>query len=163
MPTPTYTALANITLGSSSSSLTFSSIPNTYRDLVLAINLVGSGGSGFYIQFNTDTGNNYNYNYALGNGSTPSADVQSNIDSIRMGNLTTDVGTHLVNIMDYSATDKHKTVLVRSGAASGTGTVGTWMIANRWASTSAITSIKVFPLGATMNSGATLSLYGIAS
>lgn len=161
----TYIALANTTLGSSASQVVFSSIPATYRDLVLAINVVGSTGAGFYIQFNGDGGLNYLYTYILGNGSSATADVQlSGPSEARMGNLTTGLGTHLVNIMDYSATDKHKLAFVRSDSATaGSGTVGAWMYVNRWASTSAITSIRVFPVGATMNSGATVSLYGIGA
>jgi hypothetical protein len=163
MPTATYDLISTTTLAASASEVVFSSLPQTFRDLVLVVNVVGSTGSGFYIQFNGDTGNNYSYTYAFGSGSSVVADIQSNIDSVRMGNLTTGVGTHLVNIMDYSATDKHKLAFVRSGSPSGSGSVGTWIYLNRWASTSAMTSIRVFPVGATMNSGATLSIYGIAS
>jgi hypothetical protein len=164
LPTPTYTALANTTLGSSTSSVTFSSIPSTYKDLVLVVNVVGSASAGFYVQFNGDGGLSYVYNYILGTGSTAFADVQlSGPSEARFGNLTTGLGTHIMNIMDYSATDKHKIAFSRSGAVDGTGTVGTWMFVNRWTSTTAITSLRVFPVGANMNSGATLSLYGIAA
>ena len=161
MPTPTYTPLATVTLGSSASSVTFSNIPATYRDLILVVNTVGSTGAGFYFQFNGDTGSNYSYVYALGNGtSTESAAVTAT--EARFGNITTGLGTHLLSVMDYSATDKHKTALVRSGSpTAGTGTVASWMFANRWASTAAITSMRIFPSGATMNSGSTLNLYGV--
>jgi hypothetical protein len=61
--------------------------------------------------------------------------------------------------MDYSATDKHKTVLVRSNAAS----TGVEAIAQRWASTAAITSILVFPSTGSWAAGGTFSLYGIVA
>jgi hypothetical protein len=159
MPTPTYTPLANVTLGTATASVTFSSIPATYRDLILVINTTGNTGAGFYFQFNGDTGSNYSYVYALGESAGASSAVVTATEG-RMGNIETGLGVHILNIMDYSATDKHKTVLVRSDNAPANRT---WMFANRWASTSAITSVRIFPFGATMSSGATLSLYGIVS
>jgi hypothetical protein len=65
----------------------------------------------------------------------------------------------IVHIMDYSATDKHKTVLSRANRASS----GVDAIAGRWASTSAITSIKYFASGRTLDIGSTVALYGIVS
>jgi hypothetical protein len=60
--------------------------------------------------------------------------------------------------MDYSATDKHKTVLARHNNSAGEVS----MSAGRWASNTAINSIslKVLPSGS-FNSGATFSLYGV--
>ena len=46
MPTPTYTPLATVTLGTSAASVTFSSIPATYRDLILIFDGTGSGSTG---------------------------------------------------------------------------------------------------------------------
>jgi hypothetical protein len=160
MPTATYIPLATFTVGTSATSVTFSNIPGiaSYRDLVLVSDTVASGNAGYYIQFNGDTGNNYSYLYALGDSSSVLSDVQPNIDSVRMGNTSTARGTHRLNIMDYSATDKHKTVLVRSDISNATGT---WMFTNRWASTAAVTSFRIFILSNTLSSGTTFSLYGI--
>jgi hypothetical protein len=164
MPTPTYDLIASTILAAPTSSVDFGSLPQTYRDLVLVVNVVGSASAGFYMQFNGDGGLNYSYVYILGTGSAVSADLQlSGPSEARFGNLTTGRGTHAVNIMDYSATDRQKIIFCRTGAVDGSGTVGTWSFVNRWASNSAITSIKIFPVGATMNSGATFSLYGIIS
>jgi len=65
--------------------------------------------------------------------------------------------------MDYSATDKHKTVLVKRGVSDATGySVG--MEAGRWASTSAITSINIFDQsGDTFDAGSSFALYGVAA
>ena len=160
MPTPTYIALANTTLGSSTSSITFSSIPATYRDLVLVIdNATTSVNQQFNFRFNSDSGSNYNHVYAASVAAGPESAGQSNQAQGRLGNIGTSAGNHIAQIMDYSATDKHKTVLVRSNIV---GASQTWMLANRWASTSAITSLQVFT-GNTMPAGVTFALYGIAS
>ena len=61
MPTNTYVALDKVTLGTAASTITFSSIPQTYTDLVMVFD--GTAASATYsgIRFNGDTGNNYSF------------------------------------------------------------------------------------------------------
>jgi hypothetical protein len=61
--------------------------------------------------------------------------------------------------MDYSATDKHKTVLVRSNIPADTVAAH----AVRWANTAAITTVGVAAISGTWSAGTTFALYGIAS
>lgn len=163
MPTDTYVALANITLGSSASSVTFSSIPATFRDLVVVYsgNITASSTLGAY-RFNSDTGSNYTGVYTANASSGTRATTSS--DFYFQG--TTGISTAIIQVMDYSATDKHKTSLVRSG------NLAEWvqMYANRWANTAAITSMTLLPIDATSfaptstwAAGTTFALYGIAS
>jgi hypothetical protein len=159
MPTPTYTSLATITLGSSASSVTFSSIPATYRDLVLVVNGTLTDNTNIRVRFNGDTGSNYSFVYAGGTSSGPESAALTFAFAL-VGDFGTSQSTVIGQIMDYSATDKHKTVLGRGNRFS---TEAVQMTANRWANTSAITSIVVFPGLGSMNTGTTLSLYGIAS
>jgi hypothetical protein len=62
MPTSTYTALANLTLGTAASSITFSNIPATYRDLILITSARSSttatGVDAIFLRYNSDTGSN---------------------------------------------------------------------------------------------------------
>jgi len=64
-----------------------------------------------------------------------------------------------INFMDYSATDKHKTMLTRHNL----DTSGTNAFAHRWASTSAITSITFTAATANFVSGSSFALYGVAA
>ena len=152
MPTPTYTALANITLGSSASSVTFSSIPATYRDLILTLNGVGTGAAPLRLRYNADSGSNYTYvgtsNVYSEAGTTTSACQFFDIDTNRY--------FYQCQIMDYSATDKQKTTITR-------GRREPHMEANRWANTAAITSISVSTPSNAMAAGFTITLFGIAS
>ncbi len=60
--------------------------------------------------------------------------------------------------MDYSATDKHKTVLTRYGSAA----TDIQATASRWESTAAVNSVTIFDvLGQTYQVGSTFSLYGV--
>ena len=162
MGTPTYTALANITLGSSASSVTFSSIPATYRDLVLEIVIQPSGTAldNVFLRFNSDSGSNYSYVEAFGTGSgtgSPSGTLAYFFLGYHGGGTSsTQIGT---TVLDYSATDKHKTGLTRNDKSDQ----GTSMIASRWANTAAITSVLVDSVAATFPTGSTFNLFGIAA
>lgn len=149
----TYVALANITLSSNASSVAFSSIPNTYRDLVLVSRNSMTVADSLYVRFNNDTGANYG-SVRIFNG------VSDNYTPAEIGyNTTTNIG--IANIMDYSATDKHKTYLTRWGNADGTSYVQAY--AGRWANTAAITTVNIAPGSGQIASGSTFALYGIAS
>ena len=168
MATPTYDLLDSTTLASSASSVTFSSISQDYRDLVLVINVKGASGSstiGVAARFNGDTSGNYSYVTMQGDGS--SANSYSSTGETYASFVTgilpdeTNAGLFIAQIMDYSATDKHKTMLSRGNQASDE--VGA--SANRWASTSAISSVTTLCTNPADNfaTGSTFYLYGIAS
>lgn len=160
MPTSTYTPLANTTLGSGVSILTFSSISQSYRDLVLVINGAIASGSdvSFYVTLNSDFGSNYNDLTMTADGTGYGSFASSNVGASTVGRLDTTQGTYILNFMDYTATDKHKTFLTRSNIAS-TVRAGAY----RWASTAAINSIRIAATSSTFATGTTLALYGIAS
>jgi hypothetical protein len=63
----------------------------------------------------------------------------------------------ILQVMDYSATDKHKTALVRTNAP----TIQTLASANRWPNTNAITQMSIQCGASTFNSGTTFNLYGV--
>ena len=160
MPTPTYTPLATVTLGSSASSVTFSSIPATYRDLVLVIDgTVSAPDTSIDLEINNDTtAANYPAVYAYGDGSgTGSGTLTSPGIQIT---YTPGGERQLITtqIMDYSATDKHTTTLTRANS----DWIAMW--AGRWANTAAVNQLKIkFVQTRTWNAGSTFALYGIAS
>jgi hypothetical protein len=158
MPTPTYTPLATVTLGSSASSVTFSSIPATYRDLVVVISCTATSNGDIGWRANGDTGSNYSAVQAGVGATTGGAFSNAPTGTTALaGSGGTVQSTSVLQLMDYSATDKHKTSLSR--ANQGDAFVN--MAASRYASTSAITSLTLLSL--TFNTGSTFSLYGIAS
>jgi hypothetical protein len=163
MPTPTYTPLATVTLGTAAASVTFSSIPATYRDLICVTSTFQTNAGDQYSSYriNGDTGANYNWVYMDTYPGTPSSGATSNATS-SLWTYTQNVSsttplTTIVQFMDYSATDKHKTQLHRFGAASPT--VGAY--ASRWANTAAVTSISILATSGNYQSGSTFSLYGV--
>lgn len=160
MPTPTYTPLATVTLGASAASVTFSSIPATYRDLVMVLNCKVVSGDRFpRAVLNGDTTSNY-VRIAMQSDGLGAFSNNGTDAFLTLGNANTTFGYNsLTHFMDYSATDKHKIVLCRSGVPG----LQIRAIANRWQNTAAITSIKVELDGSSYDTGSTFSLYGIVS
>lgn len=156
-------ALATTTLGSSASTITFGSIPATYRDLRVVVNMQTTGDSTTYIRFNGDTGNTVS-NVWMAGYPTSSTASSSNTTSgvLAVGayvNSAGGINTITADILDY-ATDKHKSVLVR-GSNNASEVITT---AGRWASTSAITTILLrLDSGASYIAGSTFSLYAVVS
>ncbi len=163
-----YIALANITLSSSASSVTFGSIPSSYKDLVLVASVRSTRAStddDLYLQFNNDTGNNYSWVRMTGNGSTATSSSGSGVSYMRVGHDITAanaisgvLANVLVQLNDAGATDKHKTGLSRSDNPL----IGTYAVAQRWANTARIETIKVYCAVGSLAIGSTFALYGIA-
>jgi hypothetical protein len=161
MPTPTYTPLANVTLGSAASSVTFSSISATYRDLICVVVAAGSTTLQGRIRLNGDTGNNYNYQRMSGSGSAATAAAAASQSSgflSAIAQATTTGALQMdINIMDYSATDKHTTIISRADQAAN----GTEAFLNRWANTAAVTSVEILTSTGNWAAGSTFALYGV--
>lgn len=164
----TYTPIATYTVsGSSVAAYTFSSIPQTYTDLVL-VSVVRTtdttSGNDFKGNFNSDTGTNYSNTQMYGTGSATASTRDSNFSYVKMGLVigsSAASGTfanNVAHIQNYSNSTTYKTVLSRRDAA------GFYAVAtvNLWRNTAAITSITLASQFGNMDIGTTLTLYGIA-
>ncbi len=145
---------------SSATSVSFSSIPDTYTDLVLVAALTQPYGfSEIQLRFNGSSATNYSATYVKGDGSSASSNRWSNANAMNLstngpGNSSTPL-TLNVAIQRYASTSVFKTVLSASGSASQQVD----RLVGLWRSTSAITSIDLFPVS--WNITGTVSLYGI--
>jgi hypothetical protein len=160
----TYSTIATTTLSSASSSVTFSSIPGTYTDLVIVTNPGSSSGSiDARLRFNTDTGTNYSLTVLRGSGTAASSFRISNQSFIDLNSLATIDTTirqnTIINIMNYANSTTYKTLMCRANNASA----GTDAIVGLWRSTAAITAVEIYASTANFASGSSFSLYGIAS
>jgi hypothetical protein len=165
MPTSTYTALATITLTGTDSEVVFASIPQSYRDLIVVCKwgLTGSGDSIGGFRLNGAT-SGYTTISMVSQAGSPSAETRTgdNVNFVwRVGNDNSTNSTTIIQIMDYSATDKHKISLTRNNGPANDFINAT---AGRLASTAAVTSVALRPWnGGNIASGSTFSLYGIVS
>jgi hypothetical protein len=161
----TYEPISTQTLGTATADIFFTSIPQTYTDLVLIV--TGTSASVFNIAFrvNSDSGSNYSYTELRGDGSAAASSRTTSNTYGRFQSIgridTTGMHVTVANFMNYSNTTTYKTVLNRSNNAGGT-VPGVQVTTNLWRSTSAITAINVLSeSGANFAVGSTFTLYGI--
>lgn len=159
----TYDKIATTTLGSAQTTVSFSSIPQTYTDLIVIINAKANTGGviGQLAQFNGDTGANYSFTYLNGNGSSASSGRVTGTTNQAWADLagsSTSPNTIIAQINNYSNSTTYKTTISRGSDANNVAQA----IVGLWRSTAAITSILLFPnSGIQFASGGTFTLYGI--
>lgn len=161
----TYTPIATTTVSSAVADYTFSSIPQTYTDLVLVVNGgTSSSGQSVGMRFNADSGNNYSSSDLVADATGPASGRTANTSFIRIigrgiGTDSTLIDNGITSIHNYSGTTNNKTTLNRSNVSGGV-----IVCAALWRSTAAITSITIFGEGpSNLITGTTLTLYGIAA
>ena len=169
-----YESIASATGTGSSTTITFSSIPNTYKHLQLrwiAKDTYSgiSGGLRVELQFNSDTGTNYARHQLYGDGSAVTALGASSVSTIRLdsageyGTTANVFGVAIVDIHDYSSTTKNKTVRGFYGSNANTTDTNHYvgLASGVWLNTNAITSISVISGNSNFTSTSQFALYGI--
>ena len=157
----TYTLIDSVTLATSATQLTFSSIPAGGDCVLVVAGASSTGALRVYFQVNGDTGNNYNTVRMSGDGSSSSSQSLANQGQFLMtseGWMEPAGSVLITQFMDYSATDKHKSLLTRTNTPSR----AVEAFAQRWASTSAITSIRIYVSNDSFAAGTVFSIYDIA-
>ena len=174
-----YESIATTTVGSGgASSITFSSIPSTYKHLqirFIARNDVGGIAYGQIVsaQFNSDTGSNYYSRHSLdgrGDGLVYAGN-DSTATYVSIGFVLGDSGTantfspSVVDILDYTSTNKHKTVRFLTGVAGQTTNTNNDMVlgSGLWkpSTDAAITDIVIKTGSANFKQYSHFALYGI--
>lgn len=159
-----FESLQTVTVTSSVSSISFTSIPSTYKHLQIRAMTFGSNiDENLKLQFNGDTASNYSrHSLNSNNSSTPlaySTTPESYIGIGGMGN-TTYAYLSINDIFEYSNTNIHKTVRSLNGSdRNGSGYVS--LMSGNWRNTAAITSITISPTVGTIAANSHFALYGV--
>lgn len=168
-----FESIATSVVGSGgTTSITFSSIPQTYSHLqIRAISKIDQNYAYPIIRPNNDSSTaNYTLHQMYGNGSSvqtySSATGAFNGAYVYYGALSTSntnvYGPGVISILDYANTNKYKTLLGFTGFSDNGLTTGyTFMSSALWLSTSAITSITIVPQGGNIKQYSSFALYGI--
>ena len=165
-----YESIATVTVGSGgTSSVTFSSIPQTYTHLQLraiARCTDASKDTNVYMQINGDTATNYSQHGLYGDGATASSygvanDSNPPVFRTSSGNSAANTfGVGILDILDYSNTNKYKTNRILTGHdENGTGGY-IFLFSTLWRSTSAVTSLYITGTTA-LTQYSSFALYGI--
>jgi hypothetical protein len=162
-----YFPIATTTLATTASSITFSSIPATYKHLQVRLSASSSISQDIFFQLNGDTGNNYARHYMYGSGASPAAagaTVPAASGSLGYVSANTDAsifGTAIFDLLDYASTNKYKTT--RSLTGYDNNSAGLIVLySGLWQNTAAVNSLTMFPNNSGLFQQYTkASLYGI--
>jgi hypothetical protein len=153
--TSDYESIATQIVGAGgAASVTFSSIPGTYKHLQIRATSRASTAAErnnmFYLTYNGDTAANYSWHSINGNGSSTFGEGAASISIPRTGQstgataLTNNMGAAIIDILDYGNTNKFKTLRALSGFDNN-GAGEMYFNSTNWRSTSAVTSITLTP------------------
>lgn len=162
MPT-TYEPISTQTVGTAIASVTFSSIPQTYTDLIFIVSAASSVAQDPIVRLNSDSGTNYSYTTLTGNRANAVSARGTNQTGMAQNYFGSDSTTlsenaRVMHFFSYSNTTTYKTMLARAGRGN---TDGLALVCNLWRNTAAITSITAITGSGTYSIGSTFTLYGI--
>lgn len=152
-PAGGYDALWSTTLAATTTTITISGIPSTYKHLQLRVIGKISGTVGYgqaYVQFNGDTAANYSAHQLYGTGASAAAAAtvsatKADVTTWFPDSTTTSMfGASVTDILDYANTNKFKTLRVLGGFDTNntnSGLVG--FFSSSWRSTNAVTSMTI--------------------
>jgi hypothetical protein len=167
-----YTLIASNVLSAATSSVTFSSIPQTYTDLIVKHSARTSGASDIstYLQFNGDTGSNYAYrtgysDYAAGTpyGVANASGLTSAFAGMHSWDTQTanTFGASEIQICNYTSSASKQYLAWGVAETNGSATYQSLNL-NTWSGTSAINSVRIFatPSSGNFVVGSTFYIYG---
>lgn len=171
-PEGAYDALATVTLSATASSISFVGIPSGYKHLqvrYLAKTSRAAVNDYAKLEINADTTTtNYRSHTLNGDGAAAYAGTTANAIEIGgfPGNTNADMfGVGVLDFLDYTNTNKYKTIRMLDGFNQNSASTGTGYIelaSGLWMSTSAITSIKITPgTGPNFVTYSQFALYGV--
>jgi hypothetical protein len=166
-----FESIATTTVGvGGTSSVTFSSIPQTYSHL--QIRMIGRVSNAtvdenVLMQFNGNTASDYSLDYFYGTGTVIAGGNATNYNAVIPFRITganssaNMFGVGVADILDYTNTSKFKTMLSLTGHdQNGSGLL--FLFSGNWRSTTAITSLTIYPQSLTnFVQYSSFALYGI--
>lgn len=152
------------------SSITFSSIPSTYKHLQIrgiVRSSLASTAAGFIMRANGDSGTNYSAHNMGGSGASTQANAYTSntylyiMPSAPAASQSSGIfGALVADILDYTSTDKYKTMRSFCGwDANGSGEL--YHASSQWMSTSAITSLSLLFTSSNLVQYSSFQLYGV--
>ena len=165
IPPSNFESIASYTLSGGETSVTFSSIPSTYKHLQVRWSALTSASySDLAFRYNSDSGNNYTFHGIEGNGSSASGSNTGtglNNSPIGIGGVSSSTpAVGVMDLLDYANTNKYKTARSLFGTDSnGAGYI--IMRSGLWLNTAAVSTVSVSVPSGSYGAGSKFALYGI--
>jgi hypothetical protein len=165
-----YESIATVTAAGGEASLSFTSIPSTYKHLQMRFfakdTNAGTSQDALRIRLNSDSGTNYTEHSLRGTGTSAVAGGVTGRNELRIDSCITQdgstniFGAGVMDLIDYASTTKNKTMRGFAGQdKNGAGIVT--LSSGLWLNTAAVTAIQVLPESGNFAAGTVFSLYGI--
>lgn len=159
--------IATTTLSTTASTVTFSSIPQAYEHLQIRCSaLTASSGAVMVLRLNSDTGGNYTSHRLNGDGTSAAAFAETGVSYARIfgqniGTSTANPTAIIIDILDYSNTNKNKTIRSLAGCdLNGSGETG--LQSSLWLNTSSVSTIELrLNTSGNYSQYSSFALYGI--
>ena len=164
MPTQTYTPISRQVLASATGTVTFSSIPSTYTDLVVLCSLRSvrtGGGADVVVRFNNSS-TGFTNRRLFGSGSSAFSDTNEWTNGDSDAYTASTYSSMQIYIPNYASSNNKSWSVDHVLENNATDAYAT-LAAGLWSNTSAITSIKIYDV--TTNNWkqyTTATLYGIS-
>ena len=160
----TYEPIATTTLGSSASSIDFTSIPSTYTDLRIIVNGKPTSGSFMWMRYNSDSSTTYSVTSLSGDGSAAASFRTTSAAQLTCKGYSSDDTSqptlYEIDIFSYTSSTFKTHLCSTSADYNGSGNVQRFV--GLYRSTSAITSVNLLRSASdTFAAGTTATLYGI--
>lgn len=154
----TEVAIATTTVGSATSTITFSSIPSTYTDLKIIVSGYSTASGSLSITLNgTTTG--YSETKMYGEGSITGSNRASNSTEWDFSSTSTTGTLSIIDLFSYSSTSVYKTAIQSQSNdknGSGESRIGVFL----WRNTAAVTSFTL-TTNQQFTTNTTVTVYGI--
>lgn len=162
----------SVTSGGGSASLSFTSIPSTYKHLqirgIARNTSAGTASDYILLKLNSDTGSNYAFHWLYGTGSAAGATASINRSNLPIGTcwetsaLANSFSAVVCDILDYQNTNKYKTTRSLGGGDTNGGSYQEVnFMSGLWRDTAAITQIDVSSSDGNLAQYSSFALYGI--
>jgi hypothetical protein len=160
-PAGAYELISTQVLSGEANSVTFSSIPQTYRHLQVRAEFSQNGGDVVFMRFNGVSTASYAWHWLNGGRfSVAESEAATSESSIRLGVSPANARTAMVcDVLDYASISKNTTARTLYGQLNGPRII---LGSGGFFNTAAVTSLSIHAtVGAAFQATTRLSLYGI--
>ena len=168
-----YDLLETEILTGTQASVTFSSLNSTYGAdyqhlqlrYVIRTNRSGADNDVIRVELNSDSGSSYRWHQLAGNGASVSSSASGADTAMWASYVSTQdhatgvFGAGVIDLLDPFETNKNTTIRTLGGTTGAITQIN--LTSGAWFNTAAVTTIKLFQYGSTMDTNSRLSLYGL--
>lgn len=162
-PSGSYSLISTQVLGTTTATINFNNIPQTFKHLELRISASATSEAQFNMRINGGT-TSYSWHNLIGDGGSVTTANHVNRNAMTLAitsGLSNQPLAHVISLFDYSSTIKNTVVKNLSGFRPTSGSATVRLSSGVRANTNAVSSINILTTATGYTAGSRFSLYGI--